>query len=1413
MVRRANLAKAHLIVLVALAALFSSLTLWLLDSWIKFPLYVFEIIVILLLYSVINNYNVKVIRPHFTYRKIPGKLFFSVLLIVLSFFVLFLNIFNLQVGIVQLIVSLLITSFLPGYLILNISNLSIHFSKLEELIFSFILSFLFSGLLTLAFLFLASDLRLYGVMGVFIVLGVISLLKLRNVSTSQVRPKSFARNIDFFVILVALAFLALSFCFIYPNFALLPNTDISRTYATSIQLWRTPALYISPTEVLSNLHESLFIALSDQSLVSIQVALLMLNFMLPLAFYIMAKTYLEKIDSRIPSIATLFWVLFTNGLGGFSWIYFAYLKLTNIGQNQLQLLTTTADKTLNGTIYGIIGLWYIPATISFVVLIAAIFLLRQKEMPTIKYAILFSAIITTMFLTHIAEAIVLTVFLSIYGILSKNDDLKINAALKGSILGFVLSAFAYFILSILSLHLILDSTVLISMILPTILLVISLIMRHSTRNLSFINLRRKFSLAYTSKLMWLVLFSFVTALLAWFSLFGSFSTSQVDNTGVVPWFIYPLVLGITGLLTMITLYFINTNAGPYKPLRFFVALLAFVFLAGTLVSFFNLYVFNLDYWEKRFVWIIKLSLALLSPIPILLFVDKLKTGVSINFKKITSIVLIGIICLYGVSTTFLNVEYWNITTGDSSKYPSSLEQNAINAYKNILKNDPFAWSATVTDTSASMTTFAAPSDMLLLKQLLYATSTPEMVLSQLYRNPVYSHPYIYVDNRDSVFLNSYSDDVLAKYLLPTLPKVFENSEVSIYNVSKLSFPQATSGNALLIPYDKSIENRQSGLLAYYALSYGQYNYTTEYDIDNNALNNNLVILPFDPPQDSSIETVFQEGFNKTLSLWTSLSGVWNIDNARLLGANPSQSGEASLLSSVSAENFSATVTATPISGNSTLSNYMRFIYSWVDAKNYRIADVLFNNDGYIYFLFRNIVKGVESAFPQWPGLKTDLKWSFNKDYYLTLSVNGSLNKISIGNSSLSVTIPGNHPGKIGLGYYRFANVAFENFSAHYSTVAESRTYEQYIKYLNSGGELLIIDTSGENIFSKELFSPSNETLTVQSILTLKGDQIDLLHPILVPIVNLRNNVTIINKYMGLNNSAPLSLQKNYENGGRLIFVNANPLVNAMFTNNQSSFYSIFSHLLDCTNIPKLPMSTSLPSLNGYVKQIDLNSTQLETTSIIFPQEFSIKQAQVTYRNTTNTFHNVTDISVESNPTVLVKSDAAEVKTGTGFYTTAQFKSNLSIEPLNAPMNLVMTTVNGSYKLENVDSLTITPNEELNLLLRTPTVTALGVNFTELYLQNYSHLTTKVYGQDLTVKGATSFNIIIADNYQAIGNLSLGHSLYVSGSISSYNVLSTLPTALFWSLVLLPIFVLFVTFFEFRKFKSNIKQETDDLADQ
>jgi hypothetical protein len=109
----------------------------------------------------------------------------------------------------------------------------------------------------------------------------------------------------------------------------------------------------------------------------------------------------------------------------------------------------------------------------------------------------------------------------------------------------------------------------------------------------------------------------------------------------------------------------------------------------------------------------------------------------------------------------------------------------------------------------------------------------------------------------------------------------------------------------------------------------------------------------------------------------------------------------------------------------------------------------------------------------------------------------------------------------------------------------------------------------------------------------------------------------------------------------------------------------------------------------------------------------------------------------------------------------------------------------------------------------PTVSALGVAFTEFYLQNYRQLTTQINGQNLDATGLTEFSIMISDNYKAISNLSLGSSFQLSSETPQYYPLASLSTGIFWFLILLPVFLGALFIFEIREPPINSKSATNE----
>jgi hypothetical protein len=1399
------------LMIVLLAVAFSYVTIWLIDSWIKYPLFLFEIATIIIFVLIVNDYDVKIsAKRRIKLENIPTGTIIDLTLISSSLILLIANTFQTSIGPIQPILSLLCTSLLSGYALLNILGIRQYFSTLEIIVLSYATSYMLTAFIALASLLLPEATRIILIPSIFIGLGTASTLKHRKNKTYSTSKKSFTKNTDALAITLALAFYAYSFYLLYPGFALLTGTDISRHYASSIVLNRSPDVYVGSEYLFAHLHESTFISLSNSSLTAAQTALAMLNLMLPLAFYIMTKAYLEKIDTRLPSLATLFWILFTNSFGGFAWLYFVTLKISSTGQSQFQLLSSTADKTYNGTVYGIFGLWYVPATISFILLITAIFLMHNREIERKKYFTLFSILIATLYLTHVTEAVVFILFLAVFALILKNENYRIDDALKSSIIGMSVVIIVYYILSQITPRFIINTSLLISVIAPIITSIIVLIFRrHIHPKLS--QLHKSFKVHRRSIVKILVItlfFAYCIALLSWTTLLDSFHTWQVDTIGLVPWFMYPIMLGINGLLAILALYYLAEDSKLYSTFILFITFMVFAFIAGKIVSTINLYLFDAGYWEKRFIWFIKIPLAILAPIPIIYVIDKLrKRNININIKTIASITLIGIIVLYGISTTFLNLEYWNIVANDPSNMPSQSEIDAINALKRIFDNYRKTWLATVTGKSSDIATFAAPPDQLVIKQYLYTAYRPEMAFTQLYRHPAYDHAYIYLHNRDLTQLSKFADRFLANYI-KTLPIVYENSEVKIYNVSKVSPPLPNSDTVLILSLDKSLCDEQTLYTAYNLLSQGLYNYTVAYDLDDKALNSKTIVLSYDPPEGGILTSLFEDQFNETPASYTIARGSWQITSGKLLGGETGKYGEGIILSPVSARNFIASFKAKPVSGNASVLNYVSLVYSWVDPKNYRIADIMFGADLYAYVHFRTIINGVEQAIPNWPGIKTDIKWNFGDEYNITVTVNGTLNQIAVNGKTYLSTDLENILGRIGLRYYRFYQVSFDDFSLTTSVPLNLRPIEDYVNFLESGGKLIILNTNGYYSFANSLFSVENSTLNAEKI-EMGKKTLNLPTEIIVPKLALKNStISVLGRYLGLNDETSFIIKQNF-GSGELFYVNIKPIIEVLRKDEASAYYPLLGSLLEDLSLPKIRPNYVL-SADGYVKEIQLkNDVDIETTSLIFPLKTTLKQLEIKTSDGTITLFNVTSIKIENYSKLLVKTENLTISDGQGFYATLKLNNTFAIEPCEGMLNLEIATEEAKHYITHVEQISIAPYGTIQLLARTPKVSAPEVTFIEFYTLGSLNWQTRTYGQNLNVNGTTSFEIILSDSYTMLGNVKLGESFERDPPIVMFDEFSTIPTAIFWILLLLPIFSGVILIFTSKQQPQNDKGQSNE----
>jgi len=419
--------RKNLILVSVIATLFSSFTLWLIESPIKYSFFVFETILIIVMYFIFRNYDLKFNTTRLIITKLPSGIFLDISLIFFSAVIILLNVFQIE-SIVQLPIVFACTAFLVGYALVNICNLKKYFSRLETFVLSFFIGFIFTSFSTLVLLGFDEGFKIILIPTFFIIIAIISAFRhLRNNEETTFRLDSFTKKIDILAIGVSISFYILLFYFIYPGFALLPGSDISRHLEFSIILSNAPDFYGGFSYILFHSFDTtvstLSGSLSPEHFLTVK---LFMSLFLPLTVYVFSKRFLEKVDKRIPAIATILYSVFSN----FSFLYFLQLKLEDSGDTLISLLRDQVpEKAYFGTINFIQPFpWVVPQLIGLMIFIFLLFLLSVTNIPRSRLIPLMTILILSMFLTHIPQALIFIIFISIFSFISTSTrEKKYNA--------------------------------------------------------------------------------------------------------------------------------------------------------------------------------------------------------------------------------------------------------------------------------------------------------------------------------------------------------------------------------------------------------------------------------------------------------------------------------------------------------------------------------------------------------------------------------------------------------------------------------------------------------------------------------------------------------------------------------------------------------------------------------------------------------------------------------------------------------------------------------------------------------------------------------------------------------------------------------------------------------------------------
>jgi hypothetical protein len=1447
-ITRLNSPVISFIIMIVLAIFFSSLTLWLVESWIKYPLFFYEVFVIILIYFLLcksnnNNYysfkftnvTTNIIKNAVKVKKILRGFILDLILISFSSFLIVLNGFHIQglaAGFLQLIFAFLCTAVLSGYALLNIFKIIKALSKLEILLLSFVLSFIFSGFATLALLNLDEQTRSIIMPLFYVIIGTISLLRNKKEdsrgNTENQKHHSFSRKIDALAITLSILFYLIFFCSVYPNFSLLAASDISRHYNYSIVLSRTPDLYTQFSYILFHAFYVSFYTLSGlhQPLTSIQSILVSLNVFLPIFVYTLAKRFLENLDRRIPGLSVIFYSVLSN----FSFIYFTQLKLMNAGSTEIQMLqVSAAEKTFNGTINFLQPFaWFVPLSVSFMMFIMAFMLLKVQDIPKSKFVPLFSIIIFAMYLTHVTEAIVFVVSIAIYSFISKSTTLRLYDALLSSLIGF-LSAAAFFgirsffwISDLSSVNI--DFKAVLAVVIPILLIGTSLLWRAKLGYKIELYPKFRFGGRFYFFLSVALTAVYLFGYIAWF-FSEDFRTSSIYTVGAVPWFIYPLMLGITGLLAILSIRYLNEIL-PNSSVSLLLAVILIMFIFGRFITFLN---FNLSYlasgyWEKRFLVFLFMFLSLLAPISLIKFREQivnleLKTKKQHSYRIAFLTAIIGTIVVSGFCSSALQTEYW-VVTADSKKI-NDKEFQAITYLRGVLGHDTHAFTVSPSTYSKQALTFAAPVYQYPLSEVLTNSKYPDIPLFALSAHNL-KHAYVYMHTRDlKALTNGKQSSWFGEHFISMLPVVYSNGEVTIYNATHASPPSPYSDIHMVLPAETSLSPRASWFYAYDVISQSNKNYTTVYSKDPNALKAKTVILSFDP----AIYRPFYEKFSKDSSnnnRWIIVSGNstnWNYSSEGLHGGHKL----GTILSPIFSRNSVVSTSFRINSISPHVANYVSIVHSWIDAKNYKYAGIMILRDS-VYINFATVTNGKVTFIPRWPGIKTDFEWKPGALFNMSLQDDTNSNRVGLKLNDTKFigysTTASNHniePGYAGLSYNRVNDVIFKHFDSRQLKQAgtlDAEDLSSYIRYVASGGHLIVLNTNGYGSIANFLFNRLNSFLAHNEIRNISSAAVSSNNS--NNSNNNNNNLNMKNQVITVSkeNPNPLSFYtspkgntfvfaKNATIGkGHITYINVHPLISLSLDNKTLGrvvypLLGAISKLLD-SNSKEAPRAIVTPA--NFKDIIESHGNiEVNTTSLMLPSN-KVDQLKITYPNHREyLMKNVSNLKFNGYSSVILRgqtdanltlSNGKGLYAGLGFSTISpleiHFASNTNSGRSSA--SILGLTNDRPFRFNNISSISIMNKLPVYIYARQP---SLNFHHASVILKDLNF--ASISGGDVKISGDVFLSIFMSDLHTFANHLNIHGTMqslapafneikYLVPAISVHKVYSIPAFARFLSII-------------------------------
>lgn len=694
--------------------------------------------------------------------------------------------------------SLLLTSFFPGYFLLKILDRKGVITGGTVIVLSYLLS-LFVTFLAGFFLLLSTN--TINSLGLPIVITTNLAIILVYYSATWKKTGSYLLTLNWLelglISSVLMAIIVGSVAIMISNAPLTPG-DMRAHYGTALEYSNGFPVYGGKLITyqggyLFHIYLAVLFALSGIPSALAEQGLYILSLMPILAFYYSIKVWFNGTQGqKMASKAIMLSLLL-----GFGGLYALCLKFTNPAYGITQLLSSTTSKTYD--VY--MRVLYLPDivapfwNIGLPVFFMLIYFLR-KEAFNLTEAIIILILVTLGYLSHASEIILFIFVLLIYTLLlRRRNGNKMGLYMT---LGLVMVALVdlaapaqFYIFSLSGTGKVLSPPFFISLFLTTLTSAAELVrdgrnFHFSTEIKNSLLKRLEISWRYGK---WVILYAYIFFFIVWLTIEKDFNLWEWGGYSFTPFFVFPLRLGLVGLLTIIFLFIYFRSIMQDRRLLFFLLLIPLGFILEQTGNHFPLY-----YPAYRYATLTFVGACVIATYGLTRALDNVTKATTRSTRRnIVVCALLNIIMISGLLSTtlfYVNASYY------SRAWASGISQDELDALNYIRQNTPANASVlTFTEESAlrlrNFVGLSPVQDAQRWLKLLLSTSNPHIIT---YIFSLSNVKCVYIAQRDVELLNS--SNVLSSFV-KYFPKVIENDYVTIYKVPSLTPPSPDASVGVL----------------------------------------------------------------------------------------------------------------------------------------------------------------------------------------------------------------------------------------------------------------------------------------------------------------------------------------------------------------------------------------------------------------------------------------------------------------------------------------------------------------------------------------------------------------------------------------------------------------------------------------